>query len=973
MKSSPLHSISPLSVVPRIRLSRSFAALFAAALAMGLGAQSVLAQGPYYPDLNPNGGGLTGFAPNGFPVISNSELNSIEAKLAALSPPKTLIIPLPTGKTSATVVDYSNAVKAVAKDVANGLGGAVTVATLSAEVAKYRQAPPSQVSDGLGAIAAGILASAPAGGVPAKQAFLEALAFNAAKVDPVGTTGYNGTLVKAFNAVAADNALIGGVGAMTKNVLLGAVAGNPPPAALTPSRVNTLLVYVLGAIQAAPTSDTAAKSLLIKGLATTVLPTIVGTPGNIDQASAALLASGVQPFVGTFDMVVKIKAAIGAPSDAKYGEIAQGGLRAYSAASGNLRLALNTTYTNDLIDAFNGIAFPVNAGGWSQSHDPVATAAAAATKFPASAAAIVKDVLNQSGASGTQVVDIIGRGIVAAPGTPPQNIATAAVNAGSASLTDVTTAAITSAPIGSAGLIARAVLVAGGLSDANATTVGGTAITAAAAASPSANKADAYADIAYNLAYVLQGTPAVADARNSAAITAEVLAISAAHSANGGTAITSPSYTAIVGAAYGASSNRAAILAAGNAADPAADTGASTVGVNLLSAFTNDSLAKYYATLAAVAPAGSDARNLAVLYAASLGNNGDTAGSLAAMISKTGTSRAALTAAAISANRSKQTALTIVASVAGFAKDNPNADIQATIGRQILDNPTFVKEISVAATVVVPQWSHFIAHTVAFNQPLNAGDSVDGIFLHSKITNTVGAALVDKLTFGDRPGASAAITAGFATGILESQLSAAQRKEQLKNVIYKSMNALVNPLYNDVRVGPSGDFRQSTGGSNLLTDFTLVKAKGVAGGITGFIAQLVKPTDNGAAVTNPFNPASDAYYALSQASYGAGLLTGTTYQLDMAQAAAQAFAWITGISAAPAVVTDIANAIYLGYGSNGGAPQLAKLQNAVAFGLNESGGHANAGAGAGGLRDGADPFYTHHSATGTPVSNILSL
>ena len=202
----------------------------------------------------------------------------------------------------------------------------------------------------------------------------------------------------------------------------------------------------------------------------------------------------------------------------------------------------------------------------------------------------------------------------------------------------------------------------------------------------------------------------------------------------------------------------------------------------------------------------------------------------------------------------------------------------------------------------------------------------------------------------------------------------------MKNVIFKSINALVNPLYNDARVSvnPNGDFRQSTGGP-LLTDFTLTRAKGVAGGITGFIAQLVKPTDNGLAGSNPFNPTSDAYYALSQASYGAGLLTGTTYQLDMAQAAAQAFAWITNTSVAPDVVTDIANAIYLGYGSNGGAIQLAKIQNAVKFGLNESGGHAYAGAGAGGLRDIANPdplqrdFYNHHTATGTPVSNILSL
>ena len=952
MKSSQLQSNSQTPVVHRIRAPRSVAALFAAALAMGFAADSAMAQGNYYPEVLLLGGAP--FQPNGFPVVSNFELNLIESKMpvTALGAGPTLVLPAFGLRTVATLAEYKAAVQAAATDVANGAVGNVTLASLAAEVAKYRQGPPSQVSAGLGAIATGIIAS----GSGTKPADLQALAFNAAKVDPVGATS-GSTLSQALAAVAGNNTLVAQVGAMVSNALSGAMSGNPAPAALQSIGIKTLVADAVSAIANAPTANAATatpaqKGALISALATTVLPTISGSPTNIDQASAALLAAGVQPYVMPGSMALTLKASVPV-SNANYGAIAQGGLRGNPGASAAIRTALSTPYTNDLIDAFNAFALPGNAGTLAGTYDPVAVSAAGATKFPGSAPSIVKDVLNASGASSTVAQDIIGRGIAAAIGTAPQLIASAAVGAGAATLGDVTRGATLAAPVGSAGAIAKAVAIAGTLTPATALSVATTAIAAAADASPT-HRQDAYSDIAFNLA-ATGGNAAF----QQAAVDTEVKAIAAA---NPGGSATAPTYIAVVSAAAGSPANRATILSYGTLAVAGDDDAASTAGVNLLAAFTNVPLNNYQATLNAVSTVGNDARNLAIIYAASLGNPGDTAGELAALIAKTGTSPADLTAAAISASRSRQTALTIAADVAVYAKANPTGNIQATIGLRILNNPLYAKEITAAATVVLPQFSHVIAHTLAFNQPRTAYDSVAGIFLHSRITNTVGAAGIDRLAIGNRPSAGAAITAGLTTGILEGILPATDRKLALQNVIVQAVSALVNPLYNDISGTP---FQQSNGGVGLPGSSTTT-ATGVAGGITGFVAQLVNPGVN--------SMDSDTLNALFQASYAAGSLTGTTYTLAIAQAAGQAFGWVTGVATSGAgsvVANAIAKAIHDGY--PGGLLQ-ANILNAVNFGIDQAAGGAGVpGAGAGGLSNIPGQYYLHHSASGTPVSNIFTL
>ena len=967
MKSSTLRPISPLSVVPRVRLSKSLAALFAAALAIGLGAQSVLAQGPYYPQVNPNGGAP--FEPNGYPVISTPELNLIENKLGVLFPnAATLIIPLPTGKTRlATVADYRAAVQAAATAVAAGPVQGVTVASLAAEVAKYRQGAPSQVADGLQGIADGVIASGESIGT--KQTLLEDLVRNAAKVNPAGAAG-GLILARVFTAAAGDNTLVTGLGALVNNALAGASSGTPPPVALSSSGIGALVYNAVTAISNAPTGnaatmDNTAKGNVMKAMATSIMngSTIAGSPANIDQVSAALVAAAVQPYASANSMIGAIRASGLPATEVNLGAIAQGALRGNPAAVAGIQSALlDSAYVVELTEAFKTIT-PANAGAMaSTATDPAAIAAAGVTKYGNSAAAaIVRDVLqNNNSGSNTKIV---ARGVAAAIGVPAQNIASLAVNAGTATVGEVATGAITGAPIGSAGDIAAAVIIAGGLTNGNAMSVGDASIRAAAAVS-TANVTDAYADIAFKLSYAVKGVGVTV---GTDAVKAEVSAILAS------SVLIQPTYIAVVAAAVGAPANRAAILSAGTGpASGGTGTGgglvndaAANAGAGLLGSFTNVPLANYKAILDAIAAGGptpTDARNLALLYAASLGNSSDAAASLAALIANTTTSTTALTAAAVSANRSKQTGLTIAASVALFAKNNPNADIQATIGHQILDNPSYVKEISSAATVVIPQFSHVIAHAVAFNQPKTAYDSVAGIFLHSQIT------IAGKLALGDRPAAAAAITAALTTGIIESKflVGSNERKLALQGVVSQAVIALVNPSYN--KTGPA-NFLRHNGVTPGVGGATLTTAKGVAGGITGFVAQMVNPGVN--AID------SDTLNALFQASYTAALLTGSTYALDIAQAAGQAFGWVTGVATSgigSVVANQIATAVFNGNNGNAGGLLLANIRNAVDFGIDQAaGGTGTPGVGAGGLSNIPGQYYKHSSASGTPVSNIFTL
>ena len=975
MKSQQLLTKSTNSIFSGRRARKGLAAIFAAALVMGLGAGSAFAQGQYYPQVDPLGGGT--FEPNGRSVFSDLELKAIEGKLAILSPTKTLIIPAPTGKSAASAGEYAAAVSALATDVANGSGPVgITFSTLAAEIAQFRV---TQAGPALGALAEGVIASA--SGTMAAQLAEAGGAAAAADPNKIGSSDY----ALFLNTIGAHALLSSDLDAVVASILTGSVSTPLGASAVDPTKVNGLLAKAVAAGNLAPGLPAAVvgiRKALIEDIAAASVAAILASPAlnrpaNLDFATQALtIPSGT---VDLEDMVTKIQVATSGMTDIQAGAIAQGALRntvnRNSAGYADIKNGLGNAYSNDLVNAFAG--YVNSTTGTTNAlvdfgYDPAAVAAAGSLKFVASADKIVKAVLQRANpGSGVAAQDIVARGAAAAQ-TQASAVAIATTNAagfGGATPADIVAGVITGANVGNAGLAAKAVAsFPANITTVKAPLIAAAAIKAAAAAATAANKSDAYADIAFNIGFALKSGSAAKNPERAAAVTAMVQEIVTAGSGT-------PTYIAVVGALAGNGSlNAAALKAAGIAADGTLNGGANAgpinAGANLVAAllpYTLNELAAYAATRNALATAGTADRDRALLYAATLAHPSDVVGALATVITKSALAPAAtLTQDAISAARTKQANLAVAGEVAGFIKTNGLAtDIQAYIGAKVLENPSFVADIATAGTVSIPKFSHFVAHAIAFNAPNQAYLAAAGILQHSLITATTGTAGVDKLALGDRPAAVAAISAALTTGIVENRdLSVADKRIALTNAVRSTVKAL-GPTYTAYNAQPGSPvedrlFKQSNGG---VGTFTTGPAKGVAGAVTGFVAQLVNAGDTVVSLD-----ITKALTAISAAVGSGG------FKLDIAQAAAQAFGWVSGQVAPAGVANAIADAIFAGYAPNG---TLAQLKNAANFGLAQANGGgigAVPGAGAAGLRwTTSDPFYSHKSASGDPVSPILSL
>ena len=975
MKSQQLLTKSTNSIFSGRRARKGLAAIFAAALVMGLGAGSAFAQGQYYPQVDPLGGGT--FEPNGRSVFSDLELKAIEGKLAILSPTKTLIIPAPTGKSAASAGEYAAAVSALATDVANGLGPVgITFSTLAAEIAQFRV---TQAGPALGALAEGVIASA--SGTMAAQLAEAGGAAAAADPNKIGSSDY----ALFLNTIGAHALLSSDLDAVVASILTGSVSTPLGASAVDPTKVNGLLAKAVAAGNLAPGLPAAVvgiRKALIEDIAAASVAAILASPAlnrpaNLDFATQALtIPSGT---VDLEDMVTKIQVATSGMTAIQAGAIAQGALRntvnRNSAGYADIKNGLGNAYSDDLVNAFAG--YVNSTTGTTNAlvdfgYDPAAVAAAGSLKFVASADKIVKAVLQRANpGSGVAAQDIVARGAAAAQ-TQASTVAIATTNAagwGGATPADIVAGVITGANVGNAGLAAKAVAsFPANKNPTQAPLIAAAAIRAAAAVATAANKSDAYADIAFNIGFALKSGSAAKNPERAAAVTAMVQEIVTAGSGT-------PTYIAVVGALAGNGSlNAAALKAAGIAADGTLNGGANAgpinAGANLVAAllpYTLNELAAYAATRNALATAGTADRDRALLYAATLAHPSDVVGALATVITKSGSATAAtLTRDAISAARTKQKNLAVAGEVAGFIKTNGLAtDIQAYIGAKVLENPSFVADIATAGTVSIPKFSHFVAHAIAFNAPQQAYLAAAGILQHSLITATTGTPGVDRLALGGRPAAVAAISAALTTGIVENRdLSVADKRIALTNAVRSTVKAL-GPTYTAYNAQPGSPvedrlFKQSNGG---VGTFTTGPAKGVAGAVTGFVAQLVNSGDM--VVSDDITKALTAI----SAAVGSG-----GFKLDIAQAAAQAFGWVSGQVAPAGVANAIADAIFAGYAPNG---TLEQLKNAANFGLAQANGGgigAVPGAGAAGLRwTTSDPFYSHKSASGDPVSPILSL
>jgi hypothetical protein len=495
-------------------------------------------------------------------------------------------------------------------------------------------------------------------------------------------------------------------------------------------------------------------------------------------------------------------------------------------------------------------------------------------------------------------------------------------------------------------------------------------------------------------------------------------------------AVGGPSYLAPVAAAAGdtfgyfRSAIQIAAFGSGGAAGGGqlqADSGdyvAAQNGTALVQALQVGTTTRYastvtaFSTAQALAPGSGvgQATNSVVadLYGAVLADSTDYASELAAAIKQTTVSDTALTQVTLNALNSSATVANVqmVDSVAQYLKTEAITtgigDIFDYVGHQIILNPALTQSIVTAATVVDPDHAHFIAHSVAFNNPANVAASVGSIFSVAQITSlhpvsapTAGAQTGLVLnakpggipgptagTIVDQPAAAAAITAGLTTGIIEANVAPlpsdpnyatkfAAYQTTVKNELVAtvtqavaasisqqgvSLLAPLHPFYNSSLAGDNGRiFAQSDGSTatpNLTTGVGLVsnyQVTGPAGAITGYVAQAVNQGDT---------TISDITKAVLAAATGGQV---RYYAKEIAQAAAQALRWVGGASVStelttiPIVVGTI-NAAYVGNPAYdiamaiaptvSGFSNLAQLENAALFGISQA---ANGVIGAGAL------------------------
>jgi hypothetical protein len=405
------------------------------------------------------------------------------------------------------------------------------------------------------------------------------------------------------------------------------------------------------------------------------------------------------------------------------------------------------------------------------------------------------------------------------------------------------------------------------------------------------------------------------------------IAAAAAFAGYGGPATNLPSIqSSINSGAIGADSSANA-LAAINAVEPVVQnykTLSSTGYTQTLSALGSNSTA-------------SDSV-IAILYGASLSNPVDSSALLAAAVAKVPGSTvtdANLLAAAIYANPLNQANLTIANTVAVHLESNLAtnvSDIANYVGYQVAQNPTYVKDIAAAAVAVDPNQANYVARAVAFNNPATGYTAIPSIFAYSQLTskynNTNSSAHIDEAS------AAAAISAGYAAGIVQAAQSTTTTSTVVEQALVNGVSQAVGSAIsqNNTRLTGASFPQAPTSLSTLPGSPTITvngagvptysgtisssPAVGAAGVVTGMIAQVVSPGDttigsatgagsNAGTVLNTSSPstASQIVNAILKATVFIvqnGLptttLNGTNngYVTEIAQAAGQAFGYITG-------------------------------------------------------------------------------
>ncbi|WP_042724764.1 beta strand repeat-containing protein [Chthoniobacter flavus] len=984
-------------------------------------ATSAYGQGQYYP-VNPAGAPY-GSTYTGITVHSSPNLQFLQNTLQTIyGPTVTLQVPIPTGSTAPTTAQYTNTVLTCAQAIVTGGAGVpagVTVGSLAAEAVGWR---PADLAATTTAVSQGIITSSatPAAAVANLNSVTDALA----KVQP---SLINSIVPSIFNAAGASTNTT--IASSIPQLTATAVADVPTDL----TRVNSIVNAGLAALSAS-TLTAAQKTTAFTDPSTGIVaallaaPVATNNPALIDIEVKNLTFGG---FSGMASLTAVLNASVAAlqsksnATNATMASLVDGALRSQGGNASTIASVVGglnpgtQSYTDQVVAGYNNSSSLTAFQGYVTANPSFADAIAsgATVRGALTSPVIVQWALVDGTAAPSSVV------AAAVYANQSNAIATVlgAINTtartpyGAATFADIAMGGATAAPVEQVGNVVANILNYTSTSNTtlNSTTVD-SVVNAAIAGANSAGKTGAFADIVYKAEAVAYVTPGI----SGALVTQAVDSINTA----GGS-----SYIAVIAALAGDlhGANRSAIQTAGFAEVGATsgDVTAAQSGASLVQAIQTGGATKTYTnTLSAFNTASTNASPtnsvIADLYAAVLANPNEADAGLAVAIKQSSVSDSLLVSVASDAYRTSHStflglnpALQEVRKVVTHVKSEALAgnigDLFDFVGHEIVTNTAMTQDIAVAATVIDPDHAHYIAGSVAFNNPLQASASVGSIFTYAQITNphplalpsltNPSGALGTKAFPGsigvviDQPAAAAAITASLATGILEANLSTTDTKNALISTISAAVIASV-VQNNTVLRGPvnpfngAGDtaktFQQSDGGVGTSRS---EQTYGAAGAITGYIAEV---TNNGDSTISAVTAA-----VLTAAVGG----NARPYALEMAQAAGQALRWVGGTNVSSAAggsmaagnpIFDIASAINTTVAGLGGIT-LTNLENAVAFGITQAAAGV-IGAGALGLNatnmnnsngtvvvkaigNNNSDFYIHRSATGAPVTDIFNL
>ncbi|HEY3900162.1 MAG TPA: hypothetical protein VGM54_16255 [Chthoniobacter sp.] len=1021
----------------RLRRSVLGGALLASLLACG----SVFGQGSYYSGpINP--AGTVNYSTT--TISSSQDLQFLQNKLGSLYPGVSL-------ETPPTAAQYSGAVTSCVTDILNGLetGTGITLTTFSNQSVAWNSSATQATS---GAIAQAIIQVDFTVNSNATQAINDLT--TVATALSVSQPGLVNNIVSGIAAQAAQGASALQIAPGIPQIVAGAlnqiptdytqassVVGNGQ-AAIVNANLNAMQKHtVFDSYVTALIGSTAATNnpLLIKSIAQTLttssVPATVSTLQNTLSTAVAAMSSQTNfTLAALTDGALLSNGSTPAGATAVAGDI-----------TGAAGFTGNTAYVSQIATGYSQTTRAnLDAAFTANPSLADATASGAVARGSVSSNLVLQDALTLAitGSAGDpSAANIVEQAMQANPSSVSATISGAVSPTShmpygtNVQFTDVAFGAAAGSPIGSVGtLIGVLVLDSSSSASTYSSTTVNNIVTGGINGAASSNYSGAYGDIVYKAEVQARNTTGI----SGSLVTAAISAIQTHSGLSYVAAIAAQAAGGTVGTNRAAIQSAADVALAGNATFQAA----ADQGMTLVQKIQTSAATHFVDILSAINQAANGTQNgdavRSDLYAAMMADPGDYDGNLAAALKETVGNPNSLTSqgspitdtlllgdanngirginSGVGANlQIVDTVVTHLQNEALGVGSSGVGDIFGYISQQVVVAPTLTRSIAVAATVTDPDHAHFIAKAIAYQAPMTVYTTVASIFNYAQITNPHPLVLTNSTSFAgavgssktypgnfgaimDQPAAAAAITAGLTDGIIASNqaLPISNLTTALSTAVAAAVSAsitqnnttllgLTNPFNN------TGDttklFQQSNGttwngATPAYTTASQSRTVGAAGAITGFIAEVTQPTDT------TISPITQA--VLTAAVGGAA----RNYSLQIAQAAGQAFAWVTQFSGTPDTSTaSNTNPVYAIAEAMAptvtGFATLAQLENAVAFGMNQAEIGA-IGAGALGLNatnlnagngslvvkatlNANSDFYIHRSGTGTPVTDIFNL